>query len=95
MNLLRVVGLAFMANIIFSFASYWQIGVLVFIVGLYYVIDGYVKENEKRRARAQREAQKRQEEENKRKEDERKRNEMEKNANEIKEERKESFELKR
>ena len=79
-NLLRVIGLAFMANIIFSFASYWQIGVLVFILCLYYFIDGYVKENERRRARVQREAQIRQEEENKRKEDEKKKKEMNKNA---------------
>lgn len=75
-NLLRVIGLAFMANIIFSFASYWQMGVLVFIFCLYYLIDKYVKDNEMRRTRAQREAQKKLEEENKRKEDEKKRNSM-------------------
>ena len=54
MNFLRVIGLAFMANIIFSFASYWQIGVLVFIACLYYLIDSYVKENERKRQKAQR-----------------------------------------
>jgi len=42
-NIFRVIGIAIMSNLIFSFASYFQIGILIGIALLYYLIDEHVK----------------------------------------------------
>lgn len=51
MTLLRVIGLAFLTNIIFSFASYGQMAVLFAVVLLYLAIDNHVQHNNVRRRR--------------------------------------------
>lgn len=56
-NIFRVIGIAFLANIIFSFASYVQIGILAFIAILYYLIDEHVRLNDRMRRHAEQFAQ--------------------------------------
>lgn len=56
MNILRIIGIAFMSNLIFTFASFSQIAVLVGVAIVYYLIDEYVKYNDRRRREQQRRA---------------------------------------
>ena len=56
MNILRIIGIAFMSNLIFTFASFSQIGVLVGVAIVYYLIDEYVKYNDRRRREQERRA---------------------------------------
>jgi len=48
-NILRIIGIAFMSNLIFTFASFGQIAVLVGVALVYYLIDEYVKYNDRKR----------------------------------------------
>ena len=56
LNILRIIGIAFMANLILNFASYSQIAVLVGIALVYYLIDEYVKYNDRKRREQERKA---------------------------------------
>lgn len=56
LNILRIIGIAFMSNLILNFASYSQIAVLVCIALVYYLIDEYVKYNDRKRREQERKA---------------------------------------
>lgn len=48
-NILRIIGIAFMSNLIFTFASFGQIAILLCVALVYYLIDEYVKYNDRKR----------------------------------------------